>query len=141
MPLTALPPATAATITVTATDRAGNVAASSPLAFETPPAAAAHRDHRGAGQRGRAGAGAGVRRAAQPRADAVSLAGLRLEDAKGGDDLPAETLAPGGYALVVPSGYDPAQGRTRRRARGRCCCASIRASARTGSRTAARSCG
>ena len=42
--------------------------------------------------------------------DAVSLAGLRLEDAKGGDDLPAETLAPGGYALVVPSGYDPAQG-------------------------------
>src|SRR4051794_20513398 len=35
--LTSLPPKIAATIAVTATDRAGNVATSSPLAFETPP--------------------------------------------------------------------------------------------------------
>jgi hypothetical protein len=108
--VTSLPPESAATIAVTATDRAGNVATSSPLAFETPPAvppiaitevlanaagpepAQEYVELRNLGP------------------DAVSLAGLRLEDAKGGDDLPAETLAPGGYALVVGSGYDPAQG-------------------------------
>ncbi|HXU01371.1 MAG TPA: lamin tail domain-containing protein [Polyangia bacterium] len=108
--LTSLPPESAATIAVTATDRAGNVAASSPLAFETPPPvppiaitevlanaagpepAQEYVELRNLGP------------------DPVSLAGLRLEDSKGGDDLPAETLAPDGYALVVPSGYDAAQG-------------------------------
>jgi hypothetical protein len=40
----------------------------------------------------------------------LALAGLRIEDSKGGDDLPAETLAAGAYALVVASGYDPMQG-------------------------------
>jgi hypothetical protein len=108
--LTSLPPESAATIAVTATDRAGNVVTSSPLAFETPPPvppiaitevlanaagpepAQEYVELRNLGP------------------DAVSLAGLRIEDAKGGDDLPAETLAPAAYALVVPSGYDPAQG-------------------------------
>jgi hypothetical protein len=37
----------------------------------------------------------------------LSLAGLRLEDAKGADVLPESTLAPGGYALLVPSSFDP----------------------------------
>jgi hypothetical protein len=110
LPLTALPPASAATIIVTAADRAGNIASSSPLAFQTPPAqppiaitevlanaagpepAQEYVELRNLG------------------ADAVALAGLRIEDAKGGDDLPAETLAAGGYALVVTSGYDPNQG-------------------------------
>jgi len=110
LPVTGLPPESAATITVTATDRAGNVAASSPLAFETPPAlppiaitevlanaagpepAQEYVELRNMGD------------------EAVALAGLRLEDSKGGDDLPAETLAPGGYALVVASTYDPNQG-------------------------------
>jgi hypothetical protein len=110
LPLGALPPESAATIVVTVTDRAGNVAASSPLAFETPPPlppiaitevlanaagpepAQEYVELRNLG------------------AEAVSLAGLRLEDSKGGDDLPAETLAAGGYALVVASGYDAAQG-------------------------------
>jgi len=110
LPLTSLPPASAATIAVTATDRAGNVATSSPLAFETPPPlppiaitevlanaagpepAQEYVELRNLGP------------------DAVSLSGLRLEDSKGGDDLPAETLAPDGYALVVASGYDAAQG-------------------------------
>jgi hypothetical protein len=110
VPLSALPPQTAATVAVTATDRAGNVVTSSPLAFETPPPvppiaitevlanaagpepAQEYVELRNLGP------------------EAVSLAGLRLEDSKGGDDLPAETLAPDGYALVVPSGYDPAQG-------------------------------
>lgn len=108
--LSALPPQTAATVAVTATDRAGNVATSSPLAFETPPPvppiaitevlansagpepAQEYVELRNLGP------------------EAVSLAGLRLEDSKGSDDLPAETLAPDGYALVVASGYDAAQG-------------------------------
>ena len=105
-----LPAESAATITVTAADRAGNVAASSPLAFQTPPAlpplaitevlanaagpepAQEYVELRNLG------------------ADPVPLAGLRIEDAKGGDDLPAETLAPGGYALIVSSSYDQNQG-------------------------------
>jgi Lamin Tail Domain len=37
----------------------------------------------------------------------ISLAGLRLEDAKGADVLPEAMLAPGAYALVVPSSFDP----------------------------------
>jgi hypothetical protein len=110
LPLTALPPDSAATVAVTAVDRAGNVASSSPLAFQTPPSlppiaitevlanaagpepAQEYVELRNLGP------------------DPVSLAGLRLEDSKGGDDLPAETLAPAGYALVVASGYDPSQG-------------------------------
>jgi len=110
LPLSSLPAQAAATVAVTAADRAGNVATSSPLAFETPPAlppivitevlansagpepAQEYVELRNLGP------------------DAVSLAGLRLEDSKGGDDLPAEVLAPDGYALVVASGYDPAQG-------------------------------
>jgi hypothetical protein len=110
IPLTTLPPGSAATVTVTAIDRAGNLVASSPLAFETPPAlppivitevlanaagpepAQEFVELRNLGN------------------EAVSLAGLRLEDAKGGDDLPAEELGPGAYALVVASGYDAAQG-------------------------------
>jgi len=108
--LSALPPQSAATIAVTATDRAGNVATSSPLAFETPPPVPP------------IAITEVLANAAGPEPaqefielrnlgpEAVSLAGLRLEDSKGGDDLPAETLAPDGYALVVASGYDPAQG-------------------------------
>src|SRR6185369_1936337 len=42
--------------------------------------------------------------------DAVLLGGLRLEDAKGVDVLPAVELPPGAYALVVPSGFDPSGG-------------------------------
>lgn len=38
----------------------------------------------------------------------VSLQGWRLEDAGGATELPAVTLQPGEYALVVSSGYDPA---------------------------------
>jgi hypothetical protein len=110
IPLASLPPASAATLTVTAGDRAGNVVASSPLAFETPPAlppiaitevlanaagpepAQEYVELRNLG------------------ADVVSLAGLRLEDSKGADDLPALELAAGAYALVVSSTYDEAQG-------------------------------
>jgi hypothetical protein len=110
IPLGGLPAMASASVVVSATDRAGNIAASSPLAFDTPPAlppiavtevlanaagpepAQEYVELRNLGN------------------EALSLAGLRIEDSKGGDDLPAETLAAGGYALVVASGYDPAQG-------------------------------
>jgi hypothetical protein len=44
-------------------------------------------------------------------ADPVSLEGLRIEDSKGSDVLPAVTVPPGAYALVVPSSYDPQSAR------------------------------
>ena len=48
----------------------------------------------------------------------VPLGGLRLQDSKGGDDLPAETLAAGGYALVVTSTLRPRRGERPVAARG-----------------------
>jgi hypothetical protein len=110
VPLGGLPAMASASVVVSVADRAGNVAASSPLVFETPPAlppivvtevlanaagpepAQEYVELRNLGT------------------EPVPLAGLRIEDSKGGDDLPGETLAAGGYALVVTSGYDPAQG-------------------------------
>jgi hypothetical protein len=93
-----------------ATDRAGNVVASSPLAFETPPAlppiAITEVLANAAGPEP-AQEYVEIRNLG---ADVVSLAGLRLEDSKGGDDLPPLELAAGGYALVVASSYDEAQG-------------------------------
>jgi len=38
----------------------------------------------------------------------VDLAGLSIEDAKGTDTLPGGMLDAGAYALIVPSGFDPA---------------------------------
>ena len=110
IPLGSLPPSTAATVTVQATDLAGNTAASAPLAFTTPvalpPVAITEVLANPAGP--------------EPQQEYVELrnlgdadvplAGLRLQDSKGGDDLPAETLAPGGYALVVTATYDPNEG-------------------------------
>lgn len=108
--LGALPPGEAATVSVQVSDRAGNVAGASPLPFTTPPAlpplaitevlanaagpepAQEYVELRNLGT------------------DAVVLSGLRLEDGKGSDDLPVDTLPPGGYALVVASTYDPAEG-------------------------------
>jgi hypothetical protein len=105
-----LPPSAAATVTVNATDLAGNSAVSAPFAFTTPvalpPIAITEVLANPAGP--------------EPQQEYVELrnlgdadvplAGLRLQDSKGGDDLPAETLAAGGYALVVTSTYDPDEG-------------------------------
>ena len=110
VPLGALPPSTAATVTVQATNLAGNTAASAPLAFTTPvalpPVAITEVLANPAGP--------------EPQQEFVELrnlgdadlplAGLRLQDSKGGDDLPPETLAAGGYALVVTATYDPDEG-------------------------------
>jgi hypothetical protein len=110
IPLGPLPPASAATVTVTATDLAGNSAVSAPFAFTTPaalpPIAITEVLANPAGP--------------EPQQEYVELrnlgdtdlplGGLRLQDSKGGDDLPAETLAAGGYALVVTATYDPDEG-------------------------------
>jgi hypothetical protein len=110
IPLGGLPPSAAATVTVRATDRAGNVAEASPVSFQTPPPlpplaitevlanpagpepAQEYVEIRNLG------------------ADAVSLDGLQIDDSKGSDLLPAETLAGGAYALIVTSAYDPLAG-------------------------------
>ncbi len=110
VPLGSLPPSAEASVVVSATDLAGNLGASAPFTFETPPALPPiaitevlanpagpepqqeYVELRNLGQ-----------------AD-VTLGGLRLQDSKGGDDLPAETLGAGAYALVVTASYDPEEG-------------------------------
>jgi len=95
---------------VTATDLAGNATTSAPFAFTTPaalpPVAITEVLANPAGP--------------EPQQEYVELrnlgdadvelSGLRLQDSKGGDDLPAETLAAGGYALIVTATYDPDEG-------------------------------
>jgi hypothetical protein len=110
IPLGGLPPTTAATVTVKATDLAGNTAVSSPFAFTTPVAVPPLAITEVlANPKGSEPQQEYVELRNLGGAD-VPLAGLRLEDSKGGDDLPAETLAAGGYALVVTSAYDPEEG-------------------------------
>jgi hypothetical protein len=110
IPLGGVPPTTSATVTVKVTDLAGNTAVSPPFAFTTPvalPPVAITEVL--ANPRGPEPQQEYVELRNLGDAD-VPLAGLRLEDSKGGDDLPAETLAAGGYALVVTSAYDPEEG-------------------------------
>lgn len=110
IPLGSLPPSTAATVTVNATDLAGNATVSAPFAFTTPvalpPIAITEVLANPAGPEPQQEY---VELRNLGEAD-VPLAGLRLQDSKGGDDLPAETLAAGGYALVVTATYDPDEG-------------------------------
>jgi len=110
VPVAMLPPASAATVVVRAIDRAGNAAESAPLAWQTPAAlpplaitevlanplgpepAQEWVELRNLGS------------------DPVATDGLSLADSRGADTLPAATLDPGAYALVVPSAYDPGNG-------------------------------
>jgi hypothetical protein len=106
VPAGALPAASAAEVGVRATDRAGNVAESAPLALTTPPAippiAITEVLANPAGT--------------EPAQEYVELrnlgdadldtGGLTIQDSRGGDVLPAATLAAGAYALVVTSSYD-----------------------------------
>jgi hypothetical protein len=106
--LPGLPAGAPGEVTVLATDAAGNRSdAGEPAAFRVPPAGSTlvitellinpagdentqeYVEVRNLGE--------------QP----VSLAGLRIEDEAGGDDLPALELAPGGTALVVSAAFDP----------------------------------
>jgi len=110
IPLGTLPASVPATVSATAIDLAGNLASAAPLAFTTPaavpPVAITEVLANPAGP--------------EPQQEyvelrnlgdaQVSLAGLRLADSKGGDDLPDQQLGAGAYALVVTSSYDPAEG-------------------------------
>jgi hypothetical protein len=110
LPLAALPPESAATIAVMAADRAGNLVASSPLAFQTPPPLPPIVVTEVLGNAAGPEPAQEYVELRNLGAEPVSLAGLRLDDAKGGDELSAETLEAGAYALVVPSTYAAAQG-------------------------------
>jgi len=107
VPTSLLPPSAAATVTVRAADRAGNVVESAPLALTTPPAipplvltevlanpagpepAQEYVEIRNLGD------------------EPLSVEGLVIQDSRGGDTLPAGTLPGGAYGLIVTSGYDP----------------------------------
>jgi hypothetical protein len=110
VPVASLPPESAATVVVRAVDRAGNAAESAPVAWMTPAAlpplaitevlanplgpepAQEWVELRNLGS------------------EPVATDGLSVADSRGADALPAATLDPGAYALVVTSAYDPGNG-------------------------------
>jgi Lamin Tail Domain len=110
IPMTGLPPERDATVTVRAVDRAGNVAESPPLAWRTPtalpPVAITEVLANPLGPEP-AQEWVELRNLG---ADTVSLAGLGIADSRAADPLPATTLGPGEYALVVTASYDPENG-------------------------------
>jgi hypothetical protein len=110
VPVSALPPETPATVVVRAVDRAGNTSESAAVAWQTPaalpPVVITEVQANPAGPEP-------AQEFVELRnlgAEAADLAGLSLADGRGADALPAATLAPGAYALVVTSAYDPANG-------------------------------
>ena len=92
MALVSLPPSIAATATITATDRAGNVAVAPVLEFQTPPALPAVAITEVLANAAGPEPGQEYVELHNLGAEPVALAGLRVEDSKGGDDLPDETL-------------------------------------------------
>jgi hypothetical protein len=110
VPLAALPPESAATVVVRAVDRAGNAAESAPLAWQTPaalpPVAITEVLANPLGPEP-AQEWVELRNLG---GDPVALDGLSIADSRGADLLPAATLDPGAYALVVTSSYDPESG-------------------------------
>jgi hypothetical protein len=110
VPLAALPPSSPATVVVRAVDRAGNAAESAPLAWQTPgPLPPVAITEVLANPLGPEPAQEWVE-LRNLGTEPVSLDGLGLADSRGADALPAATLEPGAYALVVTSAYDPANG-------------------------------
>lgn len=103
-----VPGGTTVALSVAAADRAGNLATSAAVPLTTPegllPLAITEVHANPAGPEP-------AQEFVELRnlgAQAVSLGGLGIADAKGMDALPEASLAPGAYALVVPSGFDPA---------------------------------
>jgi hypothetical protein len=110
VPFATLPPETAATVTVRAVDRAGNVAESAELSWQTPaalpPLVITEVLANSAGPEP-------AQEFVELRnvgADIISTDGLSIADARGSDALPPGTLAPGEYALVVTAAYAPDNG-------------------------------
>jgi hypothetical protein len=110
VPLVGLPPSSAATVVVRAVDRAGNVAESAPLAWQTPaalpPVAITEVLANPLGPEP-AQEWVELRNLG---GEPVELGGLGIADSRSADPLPAEKLGPGAYALVVTSAYAPENG-------------------------------
>jgi hypothetical protein len=109
-PVGALPPQSAATVTVRAVDRAGNVAESAPIAWQTPAALPSLAITEVLANPAGPEPAQELVELRNLGEDAVSTDGLSLADSRGADALPAAMLEPGGYALVVTSSYDPDNG-------------------------------
>jgi hypothetical protein len=110
LPVGGLPPSSPATIVVRAVDRAGNTAESAPVAWETPaPLPPVAITEVLANPAGPEPAQEWVELRNLGDQD-VSLEGLAIADGRAADQLPATTLGPGEYALVVTSSYDPENG-------------------------------
>jgi hypothetical protein len=105
VPLSSLPASSAATVTVSVADRAGNVAVSPPVPFDTPPVLPPLAITEVVANPAGPEPAQEYVELRNLSGEPVTLAGLRLEDSKGGDDLPAEEVPGDGYALVVPSSY------------------------------------
>lgn len=110
VPLAALPPESAASLVVRAVDRAGNVAESAAVAWQTPPALPPLAITEVLANPAGPEPAQELVELRNLGTEPVSLTGLSLADARGADALPDVAIAPGAYALVVPSGYDPSNG-------------------------------
>jgi hypothetical protein len=110
VPVGRLPPETDATATVRAVDRAGNLAESPPIAWRTPPALPPIVITEVLANPAGAEPAQELVELRNLGEEEVSLEGLSLADARGSDALPATTLAPGAYAVVVTSAFMPGGG-------------------------------
>lgn len=103
-----LPGGTAVAISVAVSDRAGNQAMSAAVPLAIPddllPLVITEVHANPAGPE----PGQEFVEVRNPGTEAVSVGGLSIADAKGMDALPETVIEAGGYALIVPSGYDPA---------------------------------
>jgi hypothetical protein len=107
VPVGQLPPETDATVTVRAVDRAGNVAESAPIAWRTPPALPPLVITEVLANPAGAEPAQEFVELRNLGDEELSLEGLSIADARGSDALPATTLGPGGYALIVTSAFMP----------------------------------
>jgi hypothetical protein len=111
VPLGGLEPATRAEIRLRVTDRAGNAIEASAGEIDLPPATPPLVITEVLANPAGPEPGQEFVELRNVGGDELSLAGLRLEDSRGGDVLPEAVLAAGAYALVVPSTFDPASTR------------------------------
>jgi hypothetical protein len=111
VPFVGLPPGARAEIVLRVTDRAGHLVEISAGQIDLPPATPALVITEVLENPAGPEPGQEFVELRNIGGEEVSLGGLRVEDAKGGDVLPEALLAPGAYALVVPSTFDPQSAR------------------------------
>jgi hypothetical protein len=104
-PVGMLPPASDATLTVRAIDRAGNVAESAAVAWRTPAALPALAITEVLANAAGTEPAQELVELRNLGAEVVATDGLSIADSRGSDALPSATIGPGEYALVVTSAY------------------------------------